>query len=523
MPGLSSLHDPSKPDTIIKGYHTMGLIRLRGDSLAWTTIASCSAAMLLFGYDQGVMSGLITSDSFKQEIFGTLNPSTSISGLVVAIYEIGAFVGAVSKRVPVADDQNTGQLLGRRWTTAIGQVIIIIGAALQASSHGLGQMITARVITGVGMGQVTATVPVWNAEIARASYRGKAGACLSLCAVTGLVISYWVDYAASFYSSDFSYRFPLSLQILFCLLQLSTIPFLPESPRWLMAKNRDAKATDIILAISDAESLESSAEAAAMVADIKFALENESDGLSAWKEMFTMGPLQYFRRILLAFGIQAMQQLTGINVIAYYSTVIFKQSVHMSDHLALLMGGFVSLAFFAGTVISIPIIDSFGRRPLIMYGLACTCIGMTITAIGTSKDTFSYGVAATFGVFFFNFNFGIGFQATAWLYGVEVTPLKLRHFSGAIAAASGWIWNYAVVQVTQPGIQSIGYKYFIVWAVLNFTWFWVIFFFYPETARKTLEELDFIFMDPDDLPQVKGEHFEKEKERRVSEEHIEVV
>lgn len=80
-----------------------------------------------------------------------------------------------------------------------------------------------------------------------------------------------------------------------------------------MAKDRVSEATEIILAICNAGSVESSTEAAAMIADIKLAVESEDDGMSAWKEMFTMGPLQYFRRILLAFGVQAMQQLTGIS------------------------------------------------------------------------------------------------------------------------------------------------------------------------------------------------------------------
>jgi hypothetical protein len=99
------------------------------------------------------------------------------------------------------------------------------------------------------------------------------------------------------------------------------------------------------------------------------------------------------------------------------------------------------------------------------------------------------------------------------IYAVEITPLKLRHISGAVASASGWIWTYCVVQVTQPGIDSIGYKYFIVWAVLCFAWFLIVFckstaphqllrsptflttpVFYPETKGKTLEELDYIFM-----------------------------
>jgi len=127
---------------------------------------------------------------------------------------------------------------------------------------------------------------------------------------------------------------------------------------------------------------------------------------------------------------------------------------------------------------------------------------MAITAIATPMTSFTAGAVAIFGIFFFYFNYGVGFQSSQWIHGIKVTPLKLRHFAGGIASASAWIWNYAVVQITQPGIESIGYKYFIVWAVLNFTWIWVIYFFFPETAKKTLEELDFIFMKPEDRPPI---------------------
>jgi MFS family permease len=129
--------------------------------------------MILFGFDQGVMGGLITAPGFKQEIFGTQNPASGISGCVVAIYDVGAFIGALTVlgfgmwsanvyRSQAKSNYAAGQRLGRKKTTAVGQAITIIGAILQATSYGLGQIITGRVVTGLGVGILTATVPVWT-------------------------------------------------------------------------------------------------------------------------------------------------------------------------------------------------------------------------------------------------------------------------------------------------------------------------------------------------------------------------
>ncbi|KAF2788472.1 putative MFS sugar transporter [Melanomma pulvis-pyrius CBS 109.77] len=465
----------------------MPLFNLTGDALSWATIASASLGMILYGYDQGVMSGLITADNFKMEIFKTVTPKASLSGLVVAIYEIGAFVGSIAVMI-------YGQYFGRRITLAIGQTFIIIGALIQCTSFGFAQMIIGRIITGFGMGHVTSTCTVWGAEISRASYRGRCGVCLLLCAVFGVIVAYWVDYACSFYDTQLSFRFPLAFQVVFSVIQMITMLFLPESPRWLFYKGREDEGKDVIRRIAGTDSMDASPEAEALIIEIKEAIATEADGKSVWREVFTWSEFQYPRRLLLAFGTQAMQQLTGINIIVYYSVVVFKQSVGMGDHLALLMGGFLSITFFVGTLVSTILIDRVGRRPLMMAGLAGSCIGMIITATGVSFGTYTAGLAATFGIFWFQFVYGVGVQSAPWIYAVEITPLKLRHIGGAVSSASGWIWTYCVVQVTQPGIESLGYKYFIVWAVLCFVWFWVVFFCYPETKGKTLEELDYIFV-----------------------------
>ncbi|KAF2158390.1 hypothetical protein M409DRAFT_38271 [Zasmidium cellare ATCC 36951] len=446
------------------------MFAVRGEGLAWMTVVSCGWAILLYGYDQGVMSGLISLPQFNEEMLGSPNSSAGIKGLVVAIYGIGAFVGAISAML------YAGRKFGRRITVTVGQAFAMVGAALQASSFSLPQTIVARIITGIGkVGQITATVPVWMAEIAPPSRRGLAGGIMMICGPLGLLIAYWIDYGVSSYASGFSFRFPLAFQAVFCVGQFLTMPFLPESPRWLVAKGRVEAASTVIASIHGVNHIRESDDAQLMFNDIQQAVTIEHDGKPAWKELVTSGPLRYRRRVVLAFATQAMQQLAGINVFAYYSTVIFEQSLGKSSHDALIMGGFTALVFFLGGCVGSSLADRLGRRVMLMSGFAGASIGMALGAIGTSETSYSFGVVATFGIFFFQFIFGAGLLIPPWVYGVEIMPLKLRALGGSISAASGWIWNFAVVQVTPAGLESLGYGYFIMWAAFNFCFIWVIF------------------------------------------------
>lgn len=170
--------------------------------------------------------------------------SSSLQGTVVALYEIGCFFGALLTLV-------VGEWLGRRWMIMIGSIVLAVGAALQASSYGIPQMIVGRLIAGLGNGMTTATIPVWHSELTKAAKRGKS-LCIELAVnIFGVMTAYWVrhmsvlviellltdpckvDYGMSYDPSEAQFRFPLALQILFALLTFVGILFLPESPRWV--------------------------------------------------------------------------------------------------------------------------------------------------------------------------------------------------------------------------------------------------------------------------------------------------
>lgn len=167
--------------------------KLTGRALEIGVCATASAGFLLFGYDQGVMSGIITETMFLQQ-FPAMDPTNkqgAIQALVVAIYEIGCLIGSL---FVVA----YGDRLGRRRAVLVGAVIMLIGAAIQASSFGLAQLIVGRIVTGVGNGINTSSIPVWQSEMAPAKIRGFLVLFEGALITGGVALSYWINYGFFF-------------------------------------------------------------------------------------------------------------------------------------------------------------------------------------------------------------------------------------------------------------------------------------------------------------------------------------
>lgn len=177
----------------------------------------------------------------------------------------------------------------------------------------------------------------------------------------------------------------------------------------------------------------------------------------------------------------------------------------MSAHLAALMSGILQTYFFVASFIPWVLIDRVGRRPLFVPCVAAMAVVMAIQAgftykVEFGKSTHGAGIGATVMLFLFETFFTIGFQATVWVYPSEVLPIRIRQRGSSLSTAANWICNYAVVQFTPPALDNIGYKLYIVFAVLNAFFAVCIYFFMPETKGLELEEVDKLFAKRDILP-----------------------
>ena len=317
-------------------------------------------------------------------------------------------------------------------------------------------------------------------------------------------------------SSEASWRFPLAFQVVFGVIILNTVPWLPESPRWLMTKMRESEALKIMVAL---EGNGVTAESEKVVEE--FEAIKDSIAVEQSKGTGTRQIMPWFR-VLLGVGCQAMQQLTGINIICYYLPVVLNKSVGLSAATSRLLSGVNATTYLLATFIGLVFIEKWGRRRLMMYGAAGQCFcwllisallgagrmvtiakdaGKTLTgnaihsSLTDSESPMEIRLAEASVVFFFVFNifFGAGWQGVSWLYPTEINTTKKRNTGMAFGVGTNWLINFGVVFGTPKGIESLGYKYYIIWTVLNLSFVPIIYFFYPETSSRSLEVIDSMF------------------------------
>ncbi|PSR79063.1 general substrate transporter [Coniella lustricola] len=480
----------SAPFTVLTDH-----VRGKGSSSRWIAhliTTCCAIGNMLFGYDQGVMGGFLTSAPFEKTFPSISHGNSTLQGFTVAVYEIGCAAGALSVIL-------YGDRLGRRQTVMIGQTILIIGAVLQASSFSLAQLIIGRIVTGIGNGSAVAVLPLWNGECSRADNRGRAVLWQLNINILGIALAYWVDYGMSESSvtgnTDWAWRFPLALQCVFSVITIFLCFFLPDSPRALIKMGCLNEARDVLDMLSlEAEATKRAEDTALLINLVEHALEAESVGSSSLGDILTQGNQRLFQRMILAVMSLCMLQISGINLITYYATVIFEDTLGMSRNMALLLSGFNGLEYWLATFIPIPLIDRVGRRPLMLFSAVGQCISMAVLAACIAfPNSTSLGYVAAVFLFVFNTFFAIGFDGIPFLLPVELTPLQTRGQSVAIANGCFWMCNFLVVMVSPVMISNIGYGTYIVWTVTNLCFIPLIHFLIPETLQADLEDMDVLF------------------------------
>lgn len=440
----------------------------------------------LFGFDTGIATTTIAHQSWIDYMN---HPSNGLTGAVVAVYIAGEAVGALGQTF-------IGDRLGRIRFMQLLCVIVTVGTTIQTASVNIGMFLAGRAVAGVAVGGMVATVPIYLSEISAPDQRGLIGG-ISGCGISfGTMASNWVGFACSFAPyGPTQWRLPLGLQIPWGIIMFAGLAtFMPDSPRQLLRNGKvDAARREFARVRRDLRSQhEVHEEFALMHAQIEFEMARE---VTSYKEVFTL----FGRRAMVSIVVQTMTSLTGINVIQYYQTTLYKSLGIGQETILALAGVYGTVAFVSNSITTKFLTDQWGRRKMILAGLSGLVLIMIYSAVmqrefQNSNNRIGKGFAVL-GIYLYVAWYYAMINSTTWLYGAEVLPIALRSKVMGLAAAGHFIVNVAVTEAGPSAFANIGENYYYVFVGCTFCFLIVAYLYFPETRRKTLEEIARAFGD----------------------------
>lgn len=434
------------------------------------------------------MSGIISDKAFNNMFTATKGDSV-MQATVTAVYELGCLAGAVFSLIFC-------DMTGRRLMIVGGGSVMIVGVIIQVTAMTdhipLLQFFFGRVITGIGNGMNTSTIPTYQAECSKTSNRG-----LLICIEGGVIaigtaIAYWIDFGAHFGPPDLVWRFPIAFQIVFGIVIIVGMWLLPDSPRYLISRGKVDQGVTVLAALGGRELDDpETQQQKQLVLDSIHASGAQEE--TKFSDLLTGGNSQHLRRMLVGSSSQVFQQLSGCNAVIYYLPVLFKQSLGQSNLMALILGGVNMIVYAIFATFSWFFIEKIGRRKLFLWGTYIQLISMIITFGCLIPGTKSAAKGAVFGLFLYMATFGATWLPLPWLYPAELSPIKTRAKANAVSTCSNWLFNFTVVMITPVMVANIHWGTYLFFAALNACFIPVVYFFYPETAGRSLEEIDIIF------------------------------
>lgn len=407
--------------------------------------------------------------------------------LIVSILSAGTFIGALSA-APMGD------LIGRRIGLILSSIVFIFGVILQTIATAIPLFTAGRFFAGLGVGLISALIPLYQSETAPKWIRGTIVGTYQLAITIGLLLAAIVNNATSNRNDSGSYRVPVAVQFAWGLIMIIGMAILPETPRYLIKMGRHDKAAKSLARLRrlpvDHPAL------VAELAEIRANHEYElSMGSSSYRQIVkgTLG-----KRLLTGCMLQALQQLSGVNFIFYYGTSFFKQSGIQNSFTISLITNIVNVV---STFPGLYLVEKWGRRPLTLFGAIGMCVCQYIVAIvGTALpgSEVASKVLIAF-VCFYIFFFASSWGPVAWVVTGELFPLKSRAKCLSITTATNWLFNWAIAYATPymvdegAGNANLGAKVFFVWGTFClFSCFFVWFMIY-ETKSLTLEQVDELY------------------------------
>ncbi|RAL15344.1 sugar porter family MFS transporter [Aspergillus homomorphus CBS 101889] len=452
--------------------------------------AFAATGSFLFGYDSGVMTDVIESKNFLA--FFNTTQTSAIIGAINSTFSGGAAIGALQGGL-------TMDRFGRKFTIQMGAFICLIGAILQSAAQNLAMILVGRIFAGWAVGLMSMSVPVYQAEVAHPRSRGLIVGLAQQMIGVGFIISTWVGYGSLHApdTSEFQWRFPLAFQAVPALLLAVGMFFMPESPRYLVEEGKYDEGLRILNKLhfdgTNADWIQREHN------EIRATIEAEKAVTApGWLIMFKVP--QWRTRLLHGTLVQVFTQMTGVNVIGYYQTVMYNTLGITGNRNTLVAGIYNCVGPLTNLIFIVFLLDRVGRRKPMLFGtvaitIALICEAALNSQIKPGEVSRGYSIGGVFFIFCVTCFFSLSFGPTSWTYMAEVMPMQIRGRGTAFATAVGnWTVSTLWAQVSPIALGSIGWKFYFIFVAFNIcVTFPTVFLFFKETKQKSLEEIDLLF------------------------------
>ncbi|CAL4986365.1 unnamed protein product [Urochloa decumbens] len=438
---------------------------------------------MLHSYNLTLMSG---AQLFIREDVGLTDAQVEVLTGSMNVFMLVSIVGAGW----VADR------LGRRCVLVIATSFLMAGALAMSLGNSYGTLMAARFVTGIGAGFARVVAPVYNTEISPPSTRGVLSSLLNIFINLGVLLSYVSNYTFSGLPVHLGWRLMYGVGVVPPVFIAAGILLMPESPRWLAMRGRQADAHAVLVRISDTPT-----EADLRLAEIKQAVsqkppEQHATGGSAWKELLLRPSASLQRIILCVLALQFFVPASGVEAILLYSPLVFKAAGMTSTAAALAVTIAIGAVKMCFILLGVLLTDRLGRRPLLLAstaGVAATtaALALTLAVGGASAVAQAVCVAAVLAVVA---AYSVGYALVVNTYSAEILPLRLRAQGlGAGVAVNRLVSGLVTMTfisvadvITMPGC-------FFLYAAVTAVAFVFVYARLPETKGRSLEDMDVLF------------------------------
>ncbi|GAA5928840.1 sugar porter family MFS transporter [Sporobolomyces koalae] len=475
---------------------------IRGAPIGGLAIAAgvfASIGGFLFGYDTGQIADFLVMNDFKLRFaqcavpgdVATCQFSTVRSGLIVAMLSVGTLFGSLIGAF-FADR------LGRKLAVQLDCLIVIVGTIIQISASTSWQQLTVgRAITGLGVGALSACIPLFQSEIAAKEIRGSLVSTYQLAITFGILVAYCISIGTrNIDQGGASWRIVVGLNMLWALVLAIGFIFLPESPRWLMARGRPEDAEKSLARYRGVKVEDNDYSVRTAFVEMEEAVRLAKKAkVFGWLDCFKPRDKLLYRTVLL-MTLQALQQLTGANYFFYYGATVLGGVGINDEFVAQIILGAVN---FVCTFGGIYVMERFGRRtPLIIGGLWQSAWLFVYAAAGTARDPLvdkGIGKLMIVATCLFIAGYAMTWAPGVWTVVGETPRNDARAKTGALATSSNWLWNFLLAFFTPFITRDIGYSYGFVFAGCNLAGAIIVFFFLYESSNLSLENVDKMYND----------------------------